>query len=522
MTPTPTPTPTPFIGILDLLLPDVLATYVPITRNRWPIPSPSHPTCTPAPHALPRPVWAPGSQALERLLQVHAIPQSAVHHAPSLSCAVVRTLCGHESLHYDASSRLRSPEGKTRTKEADSAELVQDARGQRNAADGPSPPPPPNEAVPPVLDDHLFTGGMDEDDKEVDEEVVRYRLKAARTLFRQPTSDSDTLNSTRSLYDSDIVFLDIHGRRYTEDYFMPNDQPEQDRMQMMHDIFLYAMDGQLTTVPLENPEMILDVGTGCGDWAMEMGEKYPNSEVIGIDIAKIQSTVAPPNVFFQVDDAEEEGGWTFQEDTFDLVHLRGLSGAFRDWNHVYSEAYVHLKPGGWIEVMDYDNHSAFLRYFANDPDFQVWFKALMEATSKAGRPRDAGHLEPSVLIRAGFTDVSFSTKAIPFGIWPEGEQEQAIGGRHLITQLHGIEALSLRPFTEQLGWDPDRVRELCKKVWGSVKTFATDPERSKGLSVNMRILVGRKPCGSNLEIPTPDGSSVTGDSTQTGKRMGGN
>jgi hypothetical protein len=61
-----------------------------------------------------------------------------------------------------------------------------------------------------------------------------------------------------------------------------------------------------------------------------MGEEYPQAEVIGTDIAKIQPSAVPPNVFFEIDDAEEESGWTYPDDNFDLVHFRSMKGAFRD------------------------------------------------------------------------------------------------------------------------------------------------------------------------------------------------
>ena len=67
---------------------------------------------------------------------------------------------------------------------------------------------------------------------------------------------------------------------------MPNDEEEQDRTQMLHTVYLHLFDQQLTTAPLRNPTKILDVGTGTGDWAMAMGDEYPDAEVIGTDIAQ--------------------------------------------------------------------------------------------------------------------------------------------------------------------------------------------------------------------------------------------
>ena len=52
-----------------------------------------------------------------------------------------------------------------------------------------------------------------------------------------------------------------HGRRYARDYFMPNDEDEQDRLRILHQIYLNIFNLELTTIPLENPTAVLDVGT---------------------------------------------------------------------------------------------------------------------------------------------------------------------------------------------------------------------------------------------------------------------
>lgn len=54
---------------------------------------------------------------------------------------------------------------------------------------------------------------------------------------------------------------------------MPNDEEEQDRMDLQHHICLLALKGRLHNSPhLENPQKILDLGTGNGIWAIDCGE----------------------------------------------------------------------------------------------------------------------------------------------------------------------------------------------------------------------------------------------------------
>lgn len=47
--------------------------------------------------------------------------------------------------------------------------------------------------------------------------------------------------------------------------------------------------------PLEDPEQILDIGTGTGIWAIEMADMFPNAEVIGTDLSPIQPDWVPSN-----------------------------------------------------------------------------------------------------------------------------------------------------------------------------------------------------------------------------------
>lgn len=51
--------------------------------------------------------------------------------------------------------------------------------------------------------------------------------------------------------------------------FLPNDEREQERLVFLHQIFRLTLDGELCFTKLDNPERILDIGTGTGIWAIE-------------------------------------------------------------------------------------------------------------------------------------------------------------------------------------------------------------------------------------------------------------
>lgn len=56
-----------------------------------------------------------------------------------------------------------------------------------------------------------------------------------------------------------------HGR-----YPIPNDETEQNREDMLHAMMLEVTNGKLFFAPIvEQPQKILDLGTGTGIWAIE-------------------------------------------------------------------------------------------------------------------------------------------------------------------------------------------------------------------------------------------------------------
>ena len=73
---------------------------------------------------------------------------------------------------------------------------------------------------------------------------------------------------------------------------------------------------------------------------------------------------------FQIDDAESD--WTFERDSFDLIHIRHLNAGIKDWGKLIKQAFEcvsrlfqkhrqtdhlrnsALKPGGWLDVAEYE------------------------------------------------------------------------------------------------------------------------------------------------------------------------
>jgi methylase of polypeptide subunit release factors len=89
-------------------------------------------------------------------------------------------------------------------------------------------------------------------------------------------------------------------------YYHPNDYREVERLDEQYHTLKILLDGRSYLAPLSRdgpPQNILDIATGSGSWAIDMGDEFPEAKVIGTDVSPIQSDLVPPNVQFIIDDA---------------------------------------------------------------------------------------------------------------------------------------------------------------------------------------------------------------------------
>ncbi|KAA8909859.1 S-adenosyl-L-methionine-dependent methyltransferase, partial [Sphaerosporella brunnea] len=291
------------------------------------------------------------------------------------------------------------------------------------------------------------------------------------TFLEDPTSETydssgyDT--STASLSSSIQQYVFENGRRYHAYYGvdknpLPTDEAEQDRMDLHHEMLLKLLDGRLYLAPLKDPQRILDVGTGTGIWAIDMADKFPAAEVIGVDLSPIQPPWVPPNCRFEVDDVEKP--WTYPPDSFDFIHLRNLAQALTDWPGVLKHAYRCLKPGGYIElaeicaVIECDDGSLD----ASNP-IKQWSDRLGEAMVKIKRPPAATEqLLVDNLKKAGFTDVTVGTRTkLPIAPWPKDQKLKEVGAMNMLSTETGYHAYGMGAFTRILGMSNDEADALC-------------------------------------------------------------
>ena len=186
-----------------------------------------------------------------------------------------------------------------------------------------------------------------------------------QTIYEEESSDSgaeadtekDDNNSDSTTVTPSITdYIWEHGRRYHRyregSYLLPNDETEEERLRLCHVIWSILLNDKPWRADLSHPQKVLDIGCGTGDWAIMVAEQFPSATVIGTDLSPIQPSLVPPNVKFYVEDAEDDE-WSFDKG-FDLVHGRMLAGSISDWTKFFRQAFGQLKPGGWIEMNEFE------------------------------------------------------------------------------------------------------------------------------------------------------------------------
>ena len=281
-----------------------------------------------------------------------------------------------------------------------------------------------------------------------------------------------------------------HGRRYhgyqSGKYSFPNDDTEQDRLNLIHHVFYLLLEERLFLAPIR-PEglRILDLGTGTGIWSVEMADLFPSAEVVGNDLSPIQPQWAPPNVKFYVDDVEADWAEPVQ---YDFIHCRYMAGSIKDWPRLVSQIYANLRPGGWVEFQESAN-TLFSEdtSLTSDNHMVQMMEHLLEACDKLGRTMDPAPSFTKWTTEAGFQRINEQRFRLLIGSWPKDERLKEIGTLMSINFQEGVSAFTSVLFTDVLGWS----REELEVFNASVRTATRD--RTVHPMFNFVVVTGQKP-----------------------------
>jgi hypothetical protein len=83
-----------------------------------------------------------------------------------------------------------------------------------------------------------------------------------------------------------------------------------------------------------------------------------------------------------------------------------MGGSIKDWKMLYGEIYKHLKPGGWVEIQEYETW--ILPSNTEDelpPHLLKWQQSVNEASETFGKNLNVAKDHKENMIAAGFVDV---------------------------------------------------------------------------------------------------------------------
>ncbi|OLN81629.1 Malonyl-[acyl-carrier protein] O-methyltransferase 1-like protein 5 [Colletotrichum chlorophyti] len=330
------------------------------------------------------------------------------------------------------------------------------------------------------------------------------------------TIDDQISSYTASLTSSVVDYPEEFGRRYHAfrpgSYFAPNDESEMDRLDFNHMLVLKTIGNQLYLAPIEEAktQRILDIGTGTGIWAIQMGDMFPNAEIIGNDFSAIQPGWVPPNVKFEIDDVESP--WVHQS-KFDFIFSRYMAGSLGNWPKLMESIYDNLNPGGWVEFQDYD----FLLKsddgtLTEKHQTYIWDHLFIDAAKSIGREPCPGPKLEAWAREAGFVNVVHQKFKLPIGPWAKHPYYKDIGMCNLIQFLDGLEAFTLRIFCGVLGWSKEKVLVLLAQVRKEVREGAFHAHGE------FHVVYGQKPEKANSTYTESLSSSVVDYPTENGRQ----
>ncbi|KKK13992.1 UMTA [Aspergillus rambellii] len=297
-------------------------------------------------------------------------------------------------------------------------------------------------------------------------------------------TDTDSAYGEDSLLGDDTKSLSTYitdyryefGRRYHSyrdgAYWGPNDEVANALVDLAHHMYFLTLDGKLHLAPIENPQEILDVGTGTGIWAIDMADEYPSARVTGVDLSPIQPSFVPPNCIFEIDDVTLP--WTYASDSFDFIHIREMFGCVPDWDEFFRQCWRCLKPGGYIEVVE---HS--VQPIADDntmgPDhfYHLWGQTVVESGQRFGKSFTIWEESATRLKAVGFVDVVEKHYHWPVNGWSSDPKMHELGRWNQFRLNGGVEGFMLRLLTSTLQWSYERSQLFLAQMRSSLRDYKT-------------------------------------------------
>lgn len=170
----------------------------------------------------------------------------------------------------------------------------------------------------------------------------------ARLAGAEEQEDAD-LSSAFSMASSKYNFHWENGRLY-QDYRsshpFPYDDIAQENERVLHAMIECILEDKLIAAPVDADGLrnVLDVGTGMGLWAEDVADRFPDCEVVAVDMVPHEDSVRPNCEFLCFDVVQD---WIFNRPVnFDLIHIRCLFASLPPdhWPQLYKQCLECVAP----------------------------------------------------------------------------------------------------------------------------------------------------------------------------------
>ncbi|KAG2183029.1 hypothetical protein INT44_006010 [Umbelopsis vinacea] len=273
-----------------------------------------------------------------------------------------------------------------------------------------------------------------------------------------------------------------------------DDFKEIDRSQRQHYV-LKSIRKTNHWAPYNRDGVILDIGTGHGDWAYEVASTYPKSKIIALDLnpPHAPATILNNLVFKHIDITQR---WDIEDNSVDFVFQRDMNRVLlkSNWDHILREMYRVTQPGGVLEILESGKANWLYYSIENGRRGQIktprvidrfttdffhynagpvqahadeFFKAQCE---HIGRDCDlADHLAAD-LINVGFINVEQKSLDIPVGEWPSDPNLKQIGFNNFELQRSKLKSLR-SAYVEDMGLSGDDYDAASKLILAEFEEY---------------------------------------------------
>ncbi|KXN88920.1 hypothetical protein AN958_06791 [Leucoagaricus sp. SymC.cos] len=223
---------------------------------------------------------------------------------------------------------------------------------------------------------------------------------------------------------------------YSEVYTLPADEEELDRLERQYDM-LNSLIGHKYVPPMtevlvddgsELQKAVLDLGTGSGNWIIDVARDFPHCSAVAIDLTPMKVIQFTCRNRGEVDDINL--GLEHYYGQFNVVHARLVAIGVKDYYRLIDQISEVLRPGGLIDLTEvgyvaYDRHHQPIPVVdpTSSTKFEEWGRPYwahwLRAVANVARVHHGGEINASRAMKEwldrhrAYTDVVHSEFWLP-------------------------------------------------------------------------------------------------------------